>query len=231
MDQLDDVLTTHFRPGTAPATLATSVLRRAGTHDALKRFGETLAIDASARGVTHVGPGRQRGSLDGAVRRHVERARHELDDYLGGRRTYFTVPVDLGDVAPFQRRVLDAAATIPFGEARPYAWIARTIGADRAVRAVGTALGRNPVPLIVPCHRIVRSDGSSGDYAFGGERKSLLLRLERETPILIGCTSTKVVCRLGCSHLSRARDDRRVVFASVGDAAVVGYRPCKVCKP
>ncbi len=221
MEQTDEVL----------ATLASRVLRRVESHDALKRFGETLAVDASTRGVTHVAPGRQRGSLDGAVRRHVERARHELDDYLGGRRTYFTVPVDLGDVAPFQRRVLDAAGTIPFGEARPYAWIARTIGADKAVRAVGTALGRNPVPLIVPCHRIVRSDGSSGEYAFGGERKSLLLRLERETPILIGCTSTKVVCRLGCSHLARARDDRRVVFASVGDATDVGYRPCKVCRP
>lgn len=221
MEQTDQVL----------ATLASRVLQRVEAHDALRQFGTTLAIDASPRGVTHVGPGAQRGSLDGAVRRHVERARHELDDYLGGRRTYFTVPVDFGDVAPFQRRVLDAAATIPFGEAQPYAWIARTIGADKAVRAVGTALGRNPVPLIVPCHRIVRSDGSSGEYVFGGERKSLLLRLERETPILIGCTSTKIVCRLGCSHLARARDDRRVVFASTADAADVGYRPCKVCTP
>jgi O-6-methylguanine DNA methyltransferase len=229
MDELDDLLTTHFRPLDPPA--AADVLRRAATHDALTRFGDTLAVDASPRGVTRVAPGTQRGALDGAVRRHVERARHELDEYLGGRRAYFTVPVDLGDVAPFQRRVLDAAATIPFGEAKPYAWIAKRIGSAGAVRAVGTALGRNPVPLIVPCHRIVRSDGSSGDYAFGGERKALLLRLERETPILTGCTSTKIVCRVGCAHLARARDDRRVVFASVGDAVDVGYRPCKVCTP
>lgn len=229
MDELDDLLTTHFRPGGGPS--AASVLRRATAHDELRRFGETLAVDASPRGVTRVGRGRQREALDVAVRRHVERARHELTEYLGGRRAYFTVPVDLDGLAPFQRRVLDAIGTIPFGEAKPYAWVARAIGADKAVRAVGTALGHNPVPLIVPCHRIVRSDGSTGDYAFGGDRKALLLRLERETPVLTGCTSTKIVCRVGCAHLARARDDRRVVFASVGDAADVGYRPCKVCRP
>ncbi len=231
MDALDDLLTEHFRP-TTTFSLASDVLRRAtADHDALARFGRSLAIDASPRGVTRVGTGRQRPSLDGAVRRHVEQARAELDDYLGGRRAYFGVPVDLGDVAPFQRGVLAAARAIPFGEDRPYAWIAQRIGSPKAVRAVGTALGRNPVPLIVPCHRVLRSDGSTGGYAFGGDTKTLLLALERTTPVLMGCTTTRIVCRVGCPHLRRARDDRRVVFASVGDAADVGYRPCRVCTP
>jgi hypothetical protein len=99
------------------------------------------------------------------------------------------------------------------------------------VRAVGTALGENPVPLIVPCHRVGRSDGSLGGYIFGLPVKSGLWSLERRTPVLEGCTSTRIVCRVGCAHGRHMRADRRVVFASVDDACAVGYRPCKVCKP
>jgi O-6-methylguanine DNA methyltransferase len=141
------------------------------------------------------------------------------------------VPVDLGGVGEFQRRVLEAARQIPFGEVRPYAWIAERIGHPRAVRAVGTALGENPVPLIVPCHRVGRSDGSLGGYIFGLPVKSQLWALERRTPVLEGCTSTRIVCRVGCVHGRHMRPDRRVVFASVDDARAVGYRPCKVCRP
>jgi hypothetical protein len=99
------------------------------------------------------------------------------------------------------------------------------------VRAVGTALGRNPVPLIVPCHRVWRSDGGLGGYIFGAAVKDGLVALERTTPVLEGCTSTRIVCRVGCIHGRHMRPDNRVVFASVDDARSVGYRPCKRCRP
>jgi O-6-methylguanine DNA methyltransferase len=127
--------------------------------------------------------------------------------------------------------VLAAARRIPFGEVRPYAWVAQHIGHPRAVRAVGTALGRNPVPFIVPCHRVLQTGGGLGGYLFGTDVKSRLLSLERTTPVYEGCTSTHIVCRVGCVHGRHMRPDNRVVFASVDDARSIGYRPCKVCKP
>ena len=131
----------------------------------------------------------------------------------------------------FQAKVLRGASAIPFGQARPYAWVAKRIGHPGAVRAVGTALGKNPVPLIVPCHRVLKSDGGVGGYIFGTRFKGRLLEIERTTPVLEGCTSTRIVCRVGCAHLRRAKPENRVVFASVEDARSVGYRPCQVCRP
>src|SRR5258708_5099169 len=130
-----------------------------------------------------------------------------------------------------QRSVLQAAGHIPFGEARAYAWIAARVGHPRAVRAVGTALGRNPVPLILPCHRVWRSDGGLGGYIFGADVKDRLAALERTTPVLEGCTSTRIVCRVGGIHGRNMRPDNRGVFASVEDARSVGYPPCKGCRP
>ena len=145
--------------------------------------------------------------------------------------TFFSVAVDLTDVAPFQARVLAEARRIPFGDTESYAALARRVGHPRAARAVGNALGANPVPVIVPCHRVIRGDGSWGHYAFGGEMKTRLLALERATPALVGCTSTRIVCRRGCAREQRVTESNRVVFASVGDARGVGYRSCRVCRP
>lgn len=85
------------------------------------------------------------------------------------------VPIDLSGIAEFQRSVLRACSTIPAGTVRSYGWIAEEIHNPGAVRAVGTALGRNPIPLLVPCHRVVRSDGSIGNYAYGADMKHDLL--------------------------------------------------------
>lgn len=85
---------------------------------------------------------------------------------------------DLGRLSAFQTDVLRAAQAIPPGEVRPYTWIARRIGRPRAVRAIGSALGANPVPLLIPCHRVVRADGAPGGYIFGSEAKETLLRRE-----------------------------------------------------
>ncbi|MDH4144398.1 MAG: methylated-DNA--[protein]-cysteine S-methyltransferase [Acidimicrobiia bacterium] len=86
--------------------------------------------------------------------------------------------VDLRAVTGFQREVLEAVREIPAGEVRAYAEVAELVGRPRAVRAVGTALARNPVPLLVPCHRVVRTDGSVGQYALGPAAKVALLRVE-----------------------------------------------------
>lgn len=96
-----------------------------------------------------------------------------LDRLDGSGLTY-----DLSELGAFEQDVLLAAATIPRGEARPYGWVAREIGRPRAVRAVGSALGRNPVPLLIPCHRVVRADWTIGDYIFGRTAKVELLARE-----------------------------------------------------
>jgi methylated-DNA-[protein]-cysteine S-methyltransferase len=96
-----------------------------------------------------------------------------LDRLDGSGLTY-----DLSELGAFEQDVLAAAATIPRGEARPYGWIAKEIGRPKAVRAVGSALGRNPVPLLIPCHRVVRSDWTTGDYIFGRSVKAALLARE-----------------------------------------------------
>jgi methylated-DNA-[protein]-cysteine S-methyltransferase len=106
--------------------------------------------------------------------------RRELAEYLGGRRTAFSVPVDLRHVTPFQRQVLEAARRVPRGSVATYGELGRRIGRPRAARAVGQALGSNPVPIVVPCHRVLASDGSLGGYSGrGGLRtKRRLLALE-----------------------------------------------------
>jgi O-6-methylguanine DNA methyltransferase len=231
-EPLDALLTDYFRPhpGGAALTRRLAAGARRGARD-LERLAGHLSIDTTPLGVARIRPGRARAGGPAAARRVEEQARAELREFFTGERSFFTVPVDLSGVPPFQRKVLRATAGIPFGEARSYGWLAERIGHPRAARAVGTALGRNPVPFIVPCHRILREDGTLGGYGLGLPMKRSLLLLERTTPLYEGCTSTRIVCRVGCAALRRARHDRRVVFASVDDAGSVGYRPCELCRP
>lgn len=231
-DRLDNLLEDYFKPDPTPSDLTRRVLAAGReAEEELGRLEKRLSIQATSRGVSLIRAGRLQKPATAAARRLVDRTREELLEYLAGKRAFFSVPVDLSETPPFQRRVLEVARQIPFGEARPYAWVAREIGHPHAVRAVGTALGRNPVPLIVPCHRVWRTDGGLGGYLFGLDVKRRLLELERSTPVLEGCTSTRIVCRVGCVHGRHMRPSNRVVFASVDDARSVGYRPCKVCKP
>ena len=228
----DDMLKGYFKPEGEPGELARRVLLAArASAQASEKLLDRLAIQATTDGISLIRAERLEKPASAGARRLVERAREELHEYFQGKRAFFSVPVDLSETPDFQRRVLEAARRIPFGEVRPYAWVAQRIGHPRAVRAVGTALGRNPVPFIVPCHRVLQSGGGIGGYLFGSETKSGLLALERTTPIYEGCASTHIVCRVGCSSGRRMRPDNRVVFASVQDARSVGYRPCKVCKP
>lgn len=110
--------------------------------------------------------------------RHTDAAARELDEYFSGRRREFDLPVDLELVGGFRRDVLDRLRQIPFGSTATYAAIAASVGNPGAVRAVGTACARNPVPLIVPCHRVVRSDGTIGNYRGGTAAKHALLAME-----------------------------------------------------
>jgi methylated-DNA-[protein]-cysteine S-methyltransferase len=114
--------------------------------------------------------------------RRLERARRELDEYFEGRRRSFDLPVDLSLTRGFTRRVLDATADIGFGEQSTYRQVARAAGSERAVRAAGNALGANPIPVVVPCHRVLRSGGGLGGYTGGLERKRFLLEVEGVDP-------------------------------------------------
>jgi methylated-DNA-[protein]-cysteine S-methyltransferase len=107
--------------------------------------------------------------------------RRQLDQYFAGARTEFDVPLAL-DGSPFQVEVWTALRAIPFGETTSYAEIARAIGRPSAIRAVGAANGRNPISIIVPCHRVIGADGSLTGYGWGVERKAWLLQHERFGP-------------------------------------------------
>lgn len=110
------------------------------------------------------------GRLDGALR--------QLDRYFEGRLRKFEVPLDWQLTRDFRRRALRAVARIPYGQTRSYSDIAASAGNQRAVRAAGTACGSNPVPIVVPCHRVLRRDGELGGYGGGVAMKEALLRLE-----------------------------------------------------
>jgi methylated-DNA-[protein]-cysteine S-methyltransferase len=110
--------------------------------------------------------------------RIIDAARKQLDSYFAGRRKTFDVPLRPVGTA-FQTRVWDALTKIPYGETRSYGAIAQAIGSPKAVRAVGAANGRNPIPIIIPCHRVIGADGSLTGFGGGMGRKELLLDLER----------------------------------------------------
>jgi methylated-DNA-[protein]-cysteine S-methyltransferase len=108
----------------------------------------------------------------------LDPVRRELDEYFEGRRQAFDVPIDWSYLAGFTREVLRATARIGFGDVSSYAGVAAEAGSPRAVRAAGNALGANPMPVVVPCHRVLRTGGKLGGYTGGLERKEFLLRLE-----------------------------------------------------
>ena len=112
----------------------------------------------------------------------LDGVRRELDEYFDGRRSTFDLAVDWSPMADFQRRVLKATAAIPFGGHASYGEVAERAGNPRAYRAAGTALGRNPIPIVIPCHRVWAAGGKLGGYTGGLERKRALLELEGALP-------------------------------------------------
>lgn len=110
--------------------------------------------------------------------RRTDDAARQLDEYFAGRRRRFEVPVDLQLVSGFRRAVISHLPEIPYGSTESYATVALAAGNPAAVRAVGSACAHNPVPVVVPCHRVIRSDGTIGQYLGGAETKAALLALE-----------------------------------------------------
>jgi methylated-DNA-[protein]-cysteine S-methyltransferase len=116
--------------------------------------------------------------------REVDLVRRELDEYFEGRRREFDLPVDLRGRSGFSRDILDRLARVPYGKVTTYGSLAAEAGNPRAARAVGTIMNRNPIPIVLPCHRVVGSTGSLVGYGGGLDRKRLLLDLESGTSAL-----------------------------------------------
>lgn len=153
------------------------------------------------------------------------------------------VPLDLDACSPFEQRVLRAAAGITPGNARPYGWVARELGAPDATRAVGNALGRNPVPLLIPCHRVTRKGGDVGGYVFGSETKRKLLEaegldfgaIERVTRLgfgYVGNDEDGTFCLPTCGDVACHIDEPGFYgLRSAEEAHAHGFVPCTTCRP
>jgi O-6-methylguanine DNA methyltransferase len=241
---------------TAPPSLGYGALLEAGLADRYAPIDTPLGnafVAWNGRGVSWVGMADDGAAFAGRcgeeVGRPIEPAenlparlasaiRRRLD---GDRRV--RIPLDLRGHTPFEVMVWMKALEIPRGEVRPYGWIAAEIGKPKAVRAVGTALAHNPVPLVVPCHRVVRSDGMIGRYSMGGsdaKRRVLAAEgldtswLEAEAAAgnrFTGSDTTHIVCNPTCRDARRVTPQHRVTFPTLAAAASAGYRPCLHCRP
>jgi methylated-DNA-[protein]-cysteine S-methyltransferase len=150
-------------------------------------FGE-LIVAATSKGLVYVAYPGDGDPLDYVARwvsprlmenpKKLARARREFDRYFNGRLKEFTVPVDWTFARGFAGRVLKATARVPFGRVTTYRDMAKAAGNVKATRAAGNALGSNPIPIVVPCHRVLRTGGGLGGYRGGLDRKMLLLELE-----------------------------------------------------
>jgi methylated-DNA-[protein]-cysteine S-methyltransferase len=181
-----------------PTPYPVPVLREAAWGRLASPIGE-LFVAVSGKGVCEIGFGwmendhefvsrlMQRGFMPVHDDTRINGVVDQLGEYFAGRRNHFAVPLDFSGLSPFSREVLEATANVPFGQTRTYGEIARTIGKPGASRAVGNALNRNPIPLIVPCHRIVPTGKGIGKYAGGVDAKVRLLTLEgvlaRQAPL------------------------------------------------
>lgn len=142
-------------------------------------FG-VLTVESSLRGVSRVSLLGYTPRANGAAELSLLTADScaQLNAYLAGDLHEFTLSLDLGDGSAFEQRVWQLTATIPYGQTRSYGWLARELGDPGAARAVGGALNRNPLLIIVPCHRVIASDGGLGGFGAGMRAKRWLLRHE-----------------------------------------------------
>ncbi len=241
---------------TAPETLLPGALVEVGLADAyapVESPAGQVFVAWNGLGVTEVALADDRERFEADHRAHTgravipfdrppERLARALARRIGGDRRA-QIRLDLRGRHEFERAVWLKALEIPAGEVRPYGWIASEIGRPRAVRAVGTALGHNPVPLIVPCHRVVRSDGTLGQYSLGGPSiKRRILAAEGVDLDLLGdyarrgirflaSDTTGIYCLPTCHNARRITDRHRVPLRSTRDAVAHGFRPCRDCRP
>jgi O-6-methylguanine DNA methyltransferase len=167
-----------------------------------------------------------------------------IDQRLWGKsKPSGPLPLDLHELPDFEQQVLRKVLEIPRGEVRPYAWVAAELGRPLAVRAVGNAVARNPIPFVIPCHRVVRSDGRIGNYGAGGPTAkravlesegmdtSEMERLPAKGVRFIGSDTTNIYCYPSCRNARRITQNHRVALRSADDARHAGFRACKVCRP
>lgn len=208
----------------------------------------TLYIAVGPRGVKYATP--LPASSEEFVRRYgetfgrlvVPAEEDEVEKLVGRISAAFDggkveVALDLTSRTPFQRRVMEVVSKIPRGEVRPYSWVAQEAGAPRASRAVGSVMAKNPMPLIVPCHRVIRNDGKTGNYGFDPRRKVRLLHREG-VPVqeiakapYVATPTTGIVCHATCRNAKRIKPENRRPFKSMSSAIDAGFRPCEVCRP
>ena len=166
----------------------------------------------------------------------------EIHRYLAGEGKALRQNIDLSLAAsPFQEKVLRKLQEIPRGAVVSYQALGAAAGAPKGARAVGNALHNNPVPIFVPCHRVILSDGRLGGYGGGGARKLQLLRSEGfalgdgdvrlPESVVSGHRGTKIYCRTNCGAAARAGRERMLFFADQKEARQAGLRPCKICRP
>jgi O-6-methylguanine DNA methyltransferase len=153
-----------------------------------------------------------------------------------------TTPVILDGLSSFEQNVLSHLARIPYGEVRPYAWLAKEAGNPGAVRAVGNIMARNPIPFILPCHRVVPTGGGVGEYGFGSAMKRELLtregvpvdyldRWKQDRVRYIGSRTTGIYCYPTCRDARRISWENQVNLHDEQDARQRGFRPCLHCRP
>jgi O-6-methylguanine DNA methyltransferase len=237
----------------APAGLAERVLAEAGFGDEYARFDTVIGavyVAWNRNGLSAAARSRSAHEFEEYFAHEVRRPlrpgtppaglAHRITEELSGKRT---LRFDLRGLTDFSQAVLRKAKQIPYGEVRPYNWIANEIGHPAAVRAVGTALAHNPIPFFIPCHRVVRADGVIGNYGAGGpEAKRAILTQEgvqveklqdlgRHGVRFQGMKTTGIYCYPTCYTGRRALEKNRVWFQDAADAKAAGFRPCKVCRP
>jgi O-6-methylguanine DNA methyltransferase len=253
----DAILEAHVRAlrTDAPASLLPRTLIEVGLADAYAPIHSPIGplyVAFNGLGVSAVEKAPDEPAFEAGHLRRFGRPAHRLtalpdrlaraiERRLGGDRRA-AIRLDLRGRTAFERDVWMKALEIPRGEVRPYGWIASEIGRPRAVRAVGTALGHNPVPLIVPCHRVVRSDGRIGQYSLGGSvNKRAILAAEgldadelealaRTGTRYVGSDTTHIYCLPSCHHARRIAERHRVRFPSAADAERAGFRSCRQCR-
>jgi methylated-DNA-[protein]-cysteine S-methyltransferase len=200
MTDLEQRLARRAAPAVDPARVSAELARRADASGLLDVAWATLdtplgpiAVFVTPRGVVRVAYDRENfGEVADEVAAHVsprvllaprrtDLVRRELDEYFGERRRSFDLPIDWTLVRGFNQGVLRATADIPFGETASYGEVAAAAGSPRAARAAGNALAGNPIPIVVPCHRVIHAGGGIGGYTGGLENKRFLLHLEGHT--------------------------------------------------
>jgi O-6-methylguanine DNA methyltransferase len=245
----------ELRRAKAPHSILPVVMRRVGLGENYFHLDSPIGpvfIAYNNTGISAVMRARNANAFERSFRSKYARPVYRLDEPPEGLRRNLTAQLsgpgkkrmkfDLKSLSEFERAVLMKALEIPRGEVRPYSWIAREIGRPKAVRAVGTALGKNPIPLFIPCHRVVRSDGQIGNYALGKEAKRTLLTAEgidiqelenkaRAGMRFWGSDTTRIFCFPTCRQAKRISDLHLVSFPTEKEAFKAGYRPCKICRP